>query len=483
MNLKLAILAGVSLAVFAGGAARAQEDPRDALIRQLTARLDALESQVSDLKEATAADAADVRTIVATAPQVTLTNGRPTLATADGQLKFAVRGLVQFDAAQYNQENKLSPNDLANGTNFRRARLGVEGTVGKDWNYALTGEFGGSGSESAILNQGWVEYAGWKPWNTTQAQPLRLRIGAWATPANLEDATSNTEGLFLERPAAAELTRSIAGGDGRTGAGALVNGDAWYASAVWTGSVVGAASPAEFNEQSGYLLRAAWRPLQTPDYALHIGVNASGVTSVADTAAGPAVTQQLRLRERPELRVDGTRLVDTGAINASGLSQTGVELGGYFKNLYVAGETFDYKLDRTGAGKPDANFGGWYAQASWTLTKEQRLWVAANGGFRGVRPTKNFSPADGAWGAWEVAARYSYLDLNDREGTAGHALPTNGVRGGEQRITTVGLNWYPNQTVRFLLDYQWANVERLNNAGAKIGEDFQTISLRSQFSF
>ncbi len=482
MRLKLVLAASV-FALGAAGHAAAQEDPRDAIIRQLTQRLDALEQQVADLKESSSADVADVRSIISTAPQATLTNGRPTLATADGQLKFAVRGLVQFDSAEYDQKNKLSSTDLTSGTNFRRARLGVEGTVGKNWNYALTGEFGGSGSEAPVLNAGWVEYAGWKPWTTTQGQPVRLRIGAWASPTNLEDATNNTEGLFLERPASAELSRSIAGGDGRSGVGVLLNGDRWYAHAVYTGAVPGTANPAEFDEQSGFLLRAAWLPIQTPTYALHVGVNATGVIKPADTSAGAATTEQLRLRERPELRVDGTRFVDTGAINADSLLQTGAELGGYYKNLYVAGEVFSYKLDRSAVGRPDATFGGWYAQAAWAFTREQRLWVPATGGFRGIRPTKPFDPANGGWGAWELAARYSVLDLNDLEGAAGTAIATNGVRGGEQRITTLGLNWYPNQTVRFILNYQNAQVDRLNNAGAQIGEDFHIISLRSQFSF
>lgn len=482
MRFKLVLAASV-FGLAGATSAAAQEDPRDALIRQLSARLDALEQQVADLKESAGADVSDVRRIITTAPQVTLANGRPTIATSDGTTRFAVRGLVQFDAADYNQGKPTNPTDLTNGANFRRARLGVEGTVGTNWNYALTGEFGGTGSGSPVLNAGWVEYAGWKPWNTTQGQPVRFRIGAWASPTSLEDATSNTEGLFLERPAAAELTRSIAGGDGRNGAGVLLNGDAWYAHAVLTGSVIGTQSPAEFDEQSGYLLRAAWRPIQRPTYALHLGVNASGVLQPADTGAGLVTTEQLRLRERPELRVDGTRFVDTGAINSDGLRQTGAEIGGYWKNFYAAAEAFSFNLDPSTAARPNLKFGGWYVQGAWALTGEQRQWVAANGGFRGVRPTKVFDPANKGWGGWELAARYSVLDLNDREGLAGSALPTGGVRGGEQKISTVGLNWYPNQTIRLLLDYQQVNVDKLNNAGAQIGEDFHIVSLRTQFSF
>jgi len=57
------------------------------------------------------------------------------------------------------------------------------------------------------------------------------------------------------------------------------------------------------------------------------------------------------------------------------------------------------------------------------------------------------------------------------------------VRGGDQKITSLGLNWYPNNTLRFLLDYQWVKVRRLSATGANIGEDVNTLSFRSQFAF
>ncbi|MGE0827782.1 MAG: OprO/OprP family phosphate-selective porin [Hyphomonadaceae bacterium] len=484
MNIRTAALLGASWLAFAGAAAAQEaQTPEDAAarIQQLEERLAALEAQLTDLKESTSADAADVRRIQTEAPQVQLQNGRPTIRTADGD-SFAIRGLVQFDAAHYfDNDDNAAGTDLASGTNFRRARLGVEGTAFRNWNYNLTGEFGGSASESAQLNQAWIEYAGWKPFDNLS--PLRLRVGAWATAANLEDATNNTESLFLERPAAAELVRAIAAGDGRTGVGAFLNGDRWYGSAVLTGAVIGAPTTAEFDEQTGYLTRLAFLPLRGETYGLHLGANVSGVIDVADTGAGPTTTQGVRLRERPELRVDGTRFVDTGNIPADSVFQYGLEIGGFWKNFYAAAEYIDIEVARTTAGLADPSFTGWYVQGAWALTGERRQWSAANGGFQGIRPTNNFNPAENHWGAWEIAARYSVLDLNDNEGQAGFATPAGGIRGGEQTITTVGLNWHPNRTIRFLLDYQWVEIERLNGAGANIGTEFDVLSLRSQLAF
>jgi uncharacterized protein YceH (UPF0502 family) len=68
MRFKLALAATV-FSLAAATSTAAQEDPRDAIIRQLTARLDALERQVNDLKESASADVADVRNIITTAPR------------------------------------------------------------------------------------------------------------------------------------------------------------------------------------------------------------------------------------------------------------------------------------------------------------------------------------------------------------------------------------------------------------------------------
>ena len=58
-----------------------------------------------------------------------------------------------------------------------------------------------------------------------------------------------------------------------------------------------------------------------------------------------------------------------------------------------------------------------------------------------------------------------------------------GVRGGEQKIWTAGLNWYPNDVLRFILDYQHTDVDRLTAAGGNANAKIDAISFRSQFAF
>ena len=488
----LAVTASVCVITLLGGQASAQDaaiaapaarlsapmDQTQAQISALKDEIAALSAQVADLKQAMSAGLKEVRTSQAAQPQVSVANGRPSFTSADGKTSVAIRGVIQFDAAKYDVSPLTPTNDLGSGTNVRRARIGLEGKMPGDWSYVILAEFGGSGGEVALLNQAYLEYGGWKPFGTNAT--ARLRAGLWTTPTGLEDATNYAEGLFLERPAVAEMVRNIAGGDGRAGVGAFFNGDHWYASGVLTGKVVGVPSTPEFGQQQGYLARVAFDPWHAPNYDVHLGLNLQGVIRPADTAPGSAVAGALRLRERPELRVDGRQLVDTGIQASDGLTAVGAELGVSRDNLLLVGEAFKIDLDRPGTS---ATFDGWYAAGAWTLTGERHAWNSATGGFRGIRPAKVFDPARQTWGAFEVAGRYSVLNLDDRRGATGAPTPFGGVRGGEQVITTLGLNWYPNTLVRILIDQQWISVDRLNAVGAQIGEDVQVTSLRAQAAF
>lgn len=478
--LKGSLALGASCLALVGVAAAqtppANEDPRDARIRELELRLEQLSARVESLTPTAAAPASPAPAAQADPIRVTLANGRPTIQTSDNAFKFALRSLIQMDAAAYEQDEGASV-DLSSGTNFRRARLGAEGTVFGDWNYEVMLEFGGSGAEDpGKLLAGWVEYAGW--------DFARIRAGAFAPSMGLDDATSSSDLIFLERGGAAEMARGIAAGDGRVGFGLIRGEDRWFASASLTGAVAGSA--ASYDEQQAFVGRFAALPISNDTMQLHLGANYTNVYHLADSTAGAGVTS-VRLQERPELRVDGTRLVDTGVLTADSLSVTGVEAGLQAGRLLVTGEAIWFDVDRAGA-LPEAAFGGWHAQAVWSLTGEQRRWSRNTGAFASARPAHAFDPASGNWGALEVAARYSVLDLNDNESAAGLTstlgAPTDIIRGGEQEITTLGLNWRPNSVVRMMLNYQSMEIDRLDAAGTtEIGQSIDAVSLRTQFGF
>ena len=98
----------------------------------------------------------------------------------------------------------------------------------------------------------------------------------------------------------------------------------------------------------------------------------------------------------------------------------------------------------SGAGR---DFWGTYVQASWFLTGEHRAYDRGRGAFGRTSPTHSFNPSQGHWGAWEFAARYSFLDLDD--GT---------VRGGKLHDVVAGLNWYLFPNLRIMWNYVYAHV-------------------------
>lgn len=465
--------AGVLAAASAGSAA-AQDAGALARIEALEAQIAALQEQIGDLKVSTAANIQAMRADQQ-ATTVSIANGRPTIASGDGQFSASVRGVMQLDTAQYFQDGDLGASvvgrDLNSGTNFRRGRLGVEGKLFGDFNYNVLLDFGGSGTDGqTTLHELWIEYAGFKP--------AKIRVGAFAPSIGLEDAASTNGSLFPERPSAAEVARGLAGADKRIAAQLLANGDHWLAAAAVTGAK--AADGATFDEQLGYTFRVAGTPLYGFDWRVHVGANASIVAQPAQgTAGGP---YNLTLEDRPELRVDGTRLVSTGALDAEGVRHWGLEFAAQKKNWLIQGEYFDIAVDRRLpiAGVSDPRFTGWYVEGGWVITGEQRKYNTGTAAFDAPPVDKPFKPRDGQWGAWELAARYSVLDLNDNE----HAvLVADRVRGGEQTIWTAGVNWFVNPAVRFSLDWLDVSVDRLNGAGVQVGQDYQALNLRSQFAF
>lgn len=504
MSWKSKLAVGVAAAALSWPALAAADEATDARIKALEEQLATLQAQLADLKTSTASNITAVRND-ATATTVSLANGRPTFASADGQFTASLRGVFQMDAAHYDQrragplatdfrrgsvgdaaENDRA-RDLNDGANFRRARIGIEGKAFGDFEYNFLYDFGGSGNEEAgKISAAWVQYNGIKALGT------KIRIGAFSPPSGLEEAVSTNGSLFVERASPSELVRGIAAGDGRTAIAWLGGGDSWTATAAITGNVV---TTQTFDEQTAFVGRLTYVPFRRDNALVHLGVNTSIVFNPAatgpDVAGAPAATP-IRLRERPEIRVDGTRLVDTGNLDADGLTAIGGEFGAQLNNVYVQAEYFDIDVDRKGAFS-DPDFKGWYVQGAWTITGEPRRYTNAT--FDAPRPAKPFNLKEGGWGAWELGLRYSKLDLNYLEGAPGTAPVASAIRGGEQEAFTVGLNWYVNNGLRFQAAYQDVSVDRLSAggttflagstppAGAQVGQDLKIYSLRTQYAF
>jgi phosphate-selective porin OprO and OprP len=360
MSLKHCLLRGAAACALAVacGAARAQTPPSGAAlqqiqqqIQQLQQQLQSLQSQVSAQAQAQAQAAAPAPQPSASAPHATQSSGnRFGLESADGQYSIALTGRLQFDLGGYpdyhQDSHATTPSDLNAGFNARRARLGVVGKFAGDWNYAFIYDFGGSsdgfdvtnpsggsglgvsgGALSGIENA-YVTYNGInKP---TYAVPLAFDFGYLDAPFTLDEATSSNDIMFMERSSSQVVATEFGSGDSRSAFGVRSNDARYWAGVYATGPASGAAH--NVGEPLAMFGRFTYQPLQAPDYSLHVGVDLEGLLKPADvtaTAAGAAVgtisssLQTLALSDRPELRIDPTSLLSTGAIGSAANPVTG----------------------------------------------------------------------------------------------------------------------------------------------------------------
>jgi len=408
----------------------------------------------------------------------------PLVLARSGDFTAVLKALGQFDAGYFMQSKSATAlattygPDLSSGANIRRAQFGMQGTLFKDWSYFFNAEFGGSGGTEGQgrIQSLYVAYDGLKP--------FAFRVGAYPPAAGIEDSTGSADTIFLERAAPSDILRNAVGGDGRDGASISYAGDRLFAAFSWTGGKV--ADSAVFDEQNAALSRISYLAASNTDLKLVLSISGAQIFKTADLSPGADAVHALTLSAAPELTVDstGSRLISTGALNADRATIWGAETGFEWRGVYAQAGYFGYIVDQRLAPLTTVwrRFDGWYTEASWILTGERRAYKSESAAFAAPKPMRNFTGDGTGWGAWELAARYSTVDLDDNAGVVGS--PSSGVRGGDQKIWTLGLNWYPNGALRFALDFQNVDIERLNASSPyqSVGQRFDAVSLRAQFS-
>lgn len=433
---------------------------------------------------------------------VTMPNNRPTICTADEQNCVAITSRVHWDVGGYDYRPNTAgtvPQKLDSGENLRRARIGLAGKFFSDWNFALIYDFGGTadgfggaapgslpGGALAGVENAYLSYTGLKPFGGKMA----IEGGIMDLPYTLDEATSSNDILFMERASSGVIATNIAAGDFRSTVGTRWWNDVFWAGGYVTGPASGAihsassVAPNGTTEQYGAVARVAGNPISGKDYSLHIGADAQWLIQPARNLVTQA--QTVTLSDRPELRLDPTILATTGAIaNASAAQVYSVEAAATYGPLILQGEYFWFNVDRganTGLppiGAPSLKFQGGYAQAGYVLTGETHAYNPASASYGGVKPAHPFSLDGGGWGAWEIAARASTIDLNNQLGTA------TGIAGGRQTVYTAALNWYVNGNVRFMLDYLHGNVSKQASpvSSADVGSKFDAVAMRTQVAF
>jgi phosphate-selective porin OprO/OprP len=398
------------------------------------------------------------------------------LESPSGDFKLKLRGYIQTDARFF----PLEQGDTGTDSIFlRRVRPIFEGTVYKYFDYKIMPDFGGG---NTVLQDAYSEITYFKPWTS-------LRAGKFKVPFSLERLQGGDNLLFIER----SLTQNLAPNRdvGFQFGGDLFDGALSYQAGYFNGVTDGQTSgDGDSNSDKEGAARIFAQPFKNTDIAplKGLGFGAAGTfgdqkkgdnqSSVRFTTAGRSAFFRYATSDDITIQTDGEKV------------RFSPQAYYYWGPFGFMGE---YILSRQGLRRANADTGGvihdtfmntaWFAQGSWVLTGENRIYNPVEGRFDAPKQNYSFNPAAGTWGMFELAARYSVLDLNYREGVRGAAGPTGAVRGGEQKNLTFGGNWYLDPSMRIMLDYQHVDIDRLTAAGAQAGQEYNAVAARAQVTF
>ena len=373
--------------------------------------------------------------------------------TGDGRFKLQLGGRIMVDSNFFSEDDGLRTafGDFQDGLEFRRLRLFAKGTIYENAFYKLQLDFA---KGTVALKDAYIGVKG-LPWVN------HLRIGHQKEPFSLEEQTSSKYITFMERalPDSFAPSRNV----GVMLHNHVLDDRVTYAVGWFrpTGAYGGGSGDGDY--------AATARITALPVYMnkgrqpLHLGI----------AATKRANNDSLRFRAHPENH-QVSRLVDTGAFRSNNVQILGLEAALVVGPFSVQSEYTRAEADRrnTAPGLPNnASFSGYYVEASWFLTGESRHYKKKAGAFSRVKPKHNFSIKNGGFGAWQVAARYSHLDLNDGD-----------IQGGKEDNITFGLNWHLNPNTRVMFNYVIADVNR-QLSGADRDLDTKSAMVRLQVDF
>jgi len=430
-------------------------DPILDRLAALETRVSQLESENAQLRQAAELNEGRLETVETRAAKNAQFGWLPAISDSSGNFTFKPRGVIEADAGVFaERRGGYLYND---GTAFRRARLGLEGTAFKWFNYRFEVDFAGN---AVNITDAYLQY--------TKIPKTVLTIGQHKAPFGLESNNSDNYNLFLER---GMFTNAFgnAGAERRIGLSA-----AWapkeninFAAGLFgDNESISRGSGAAPGESWGVNARATWEPIFDTGKIIHLGI--SGY--YRDRLKSGDTPDAVRLNDRPNIRIDGGNLADSGVItNTRSLRYAGLEAAGVFGSLTIAAEGGKLWLDRFNA--PNESFAGYYGDATYMLTGETRAFKGGN--FDRIRPFRELG--HGGLGAFEIAVRYDHIDLSNTPVLVRAANQASSV--------TAGLNWYFNPYAKLMFNWVrfWGDNTPLDPVGSKTKGDVFASRLHLDF--
>lgn len=396
---------------------------------------------------------------------------------------FKLGGRIHFDYWSFPHtndginffENPVTGFDPDARLLFRRIRLEFKGDIGDsmlwrtqiDFNHPATPEYKDV-------------YIGFKnlPWNQ------ELLIGNQKRPLGLDHLNSSRMNVFLERPLVVEAFNEDARRIGIAMYG--YTDDELYhwryglynlENTSTTGRYIGDPLQMSLN---GRLSSSPWYD-EASDGRNYFHWAIAGALAHPYGASVDALepySNQARFRTRPEAR-SSSRWINTDRIaGAHWYEVLGLESIVNLGALQITTEYQNTWLQRdnytVGTG-PDLHFHGAYVYLAYTLTGEHIPYSRTTGTIGRLEPFENFylfNRCKGGWGAWQVAFRYSYLDLTDAD-----------ILGGVEHDATFALNWYWTAHSKLQFNIIYGDIEQHEPVAGYTSGDFLNMGLRVAADF
>ncbi|MCG8324909.1 MAG: OprO/OprP family phosphate-selective porin [Thiotrichales bacterium] len=349
------------------------------------------------------------------------------LEISKGDYKFRVGGRLQGDTTFALGDANLESEGGDPVTEFRRARMYVSGVLAKYWKFKLQYDFaddqGGGTPNTNGLKDAYLAYTGFKP--------VTITFGHHKTPLSIEELTSSKYITFIER---SQLVNGIVTDLGGGRQYALSAHSYFNDMFTLSGSIYAGSSNEDTAEtMTGINGRLTFAPIHEKTKVVHLGVGFDHTSSINET---------FNIDGEPEIH-PGRDILETEGGDWEKANMFVAEASAVYGPWALQAEYASAELDE-GATTPDADVDAWYIYGSYYLTGESRNYNWKKGSFK---QTKVKNPLfKGGWGAWELALRYTSGEFDNTDGVT--ATSTS-----DADIMTAGINWYPNNNVRFSANY------------------------------
>ncbi len=384
--------------------------------------------------------------------------------------RFHVGGRYQFDTAWFGADQAVQDNiniPYGDGVDFRRARFRMDGTVYDviDWATEIdfVNSFRAGNQTVSITNPGFTE-------NTTVALtdfwwqirdlPVlgSVRVGQQKEGIGFEHLVSSRFLPFMERSFNQDTFYGGVFNGFTPGISALRNygtddlGVIHYGLYKPTNNVFAYSTGDGDYSLVGRVTRLLWYG-DEGRCLLHLGLSGKQASAIRQAASVNRV-QTYRTRDAIRSGLSQDWPVPAGiSVYGDDYQQVNVELAGVngpwtLQGEYLVSGQQDASVNLSNPSPGTAIYHGGYLQLLYFLTGESDHYNKKTGVFERVIPSRNFAGTKARGdsflrgGAWQLGARYNYLDLND-----------SGLNGGVLHNQTYGLNWFLNPNVKAQLNY------------------------------